>query len=102
MKKIEKYQYVVAFLQRKVREGIKQKNIADHIKKSSTYVNWLVLDKRKNKYVEDEVIEKIANFFKMEPEKLLAKGKEIFLKNSQNNDVIHIHIHIHINGPDYA
>jgi len=82
MERIEKYLYLVAFLKKKVREGIKQKNIADHIKKSPTYVNWLVLDKRKNKCVEDEVIEKIADFFKMEPEKLLRQGKENYLENN--------------------
>jgi len=93
---------LIAFLRKKTSQGVRQSQIAKSIGKSSTYINWLVLDKRKNKYIDKQVIEKIADFFGLTVEQLLAEGKKIHYRNKtvsqKDNNQIVIHLHIHLCG----
>jgi len=104
--KHQQYQYVIAFLRQKTNQGVRQSAIAKSIGKSNTYVNWLILDKHKKKYIDRQVIEKIANFFDMTVPELLQTGKKIHdpkkQKSKKENNIIEIHLHIHFNGVDYV
>ena len=102
--KYMQYQYVVAYLQDAVQHGVKQKDLAVSIGKSNTYINWLVKDKRKKKNIEIQVIEKIANFFRMTVNELMMEGKKIYdqknPKQIKDNNIREIHFHIHFSGFD--
>ena len=103
--KYEQYQYITAFIREKTRQGIRQHQIAKSIGKSNTYVSWLVLDKRKNKCIDKQTVEKIANFFNMTTSELLQAGKKIHDKKNQkskkDNNIIEIHLHIYLDGADH-
>jgi len=98
------YQYVVAYLQDQVKKGLKQKDLAESIGKSNTYVNWYVKDKRKKKHIEKQAIKKMADFFELTPDQLLKNGKKIFdqknTKQIKKNNIKEIHLHIHFSGSD--
>ncbi len=106
--KYTQYQYVIAYLQQQVQRGIKQKDLAEALGKSNTFINYIVKDKRKNKYLKPEIIEKIAGYFELSIDQLLMAGKAIHLKNNpeiqkteksrKDNKITQIHLHIHING----
>ena len=113
MRKINKYkqyQYVVAFIQDQVKKGIKQIDIAQNIGKSNTYVNWLIKDRRKNKYIKQQIVENIAQYFDLSVDELLIKGKKIYdQKNNhdittikQVDGITQIHLHIHLDGKDHV
>ena len=101
------YQYVVAYLQE---QGIKQNDLAKSIGKSNTYVNWLVKDKRKNKYIQPDILKKIADYFDLNVDQLLLAGKAVYDKNNKRNTEKHhdnskitqIHLHIHIGGKEHV
>ena len=101
------YQYVVAYLQQ---QGIKQNDLAKSIGKSNTYVSWLVKDKRKNKYIQPDILKKIADYFDLTVDQLLEAGKAVHNKNNpqsavkpkDNSKITQIHLHIHINGKEHV
>ena len=105
------YQYVVSYLQEQVKKGLlKQKDLAKSIGKSNTYVNWYVKDKRKKKYIQPEVLKKIADYFDLSVDQLLEAGKVVHNKNNpqsaakpkDNSKITQIHLHIHINGQEHV
>ena len=108
--KYMQYQYVVAYLQEQVKRGVKQKDLAQAIGKSNTFVNYIVKDKRKNKYLHEEIIEKLANYFGSTIEQMMEAGKAIYHKNNPKDEVKHkhnskitqIHLHIYFNGTDHV
>ena len=104
--KYEQYQYVAAFIREKTSQGVRQHQLAKSIGKSNTYVSWLVLDKRKNKCIDRQTVDKIANFFGMTVLELLQAGKKIFeeknQKSKKDNNIIEIHLHIYLGGADHV
>ena len=103
--KYEQYQYVTAFIREKTRQGVRQHQLAKSIGKSNTYISWLVLDKRKNKCIDPQVVDKIANFFDITAPELLQAGKKIHdkknkknQKSKKDNNIIEIHLHIYLDG----